>query len=49
MIEFCTAQPPNKHLQPTAASVACGSLVASLLAAAEVIVGRTLKAWPQCS
>jgi len=30
-IEFCTALPPNKHLQPTAASVACGSLVASLL------------------
>lgn len=38
MIEFCTAQPPNKHLQPTAANVACGSVVASLLAAAEVIV-----------
>jgi hypothetical protein len=30
-IEFCTALPPNKHLQPTAASVACGSLVTSLL------------------
>ena len=40
MIEFCTAQSPNKHLQPTATSVACGSLVASLLAAAEVIVSR---------
>jgi len=34
MIEFCTALPPNKHLQPTAASFACGSLVASLLGGA---------------